>query len=128
MLTYCPEIALTSQIVERLQRVFGDEVGVYHSRFSDSETGGSIKMRLKENREKQYKLILGVRSAFFLPFDNLGLIIVDEEHENTFKQYDPAPRYHARDAAVILASLGMAQSADGYRHPCHRNLHQCSKP
>ena len=111
-----PEIALTSQIVERLQRVFGDEVGVYHSRFSDSERV-EVYMRLKNRGPKQYRLILGVRSAVFLPFDNLGLIIVDEEHENTFKQYDPAPRYHARDAAVVLASLHDAKVLMGTATP-----------
>ena len=111
-----PEIALTSQIVERLQSVFGDKVGVYHSKFSDSERV-EVYMRLKQKDDKKFSLILGVRSAVFLPFENLGLIIIDEEHENTFKQFDPAPRYHARDAAVVLASLHGAKVLMGTATP-----------
>ncbi|MDR1680982.1 MAG: primosomal protein N' [Prevotellaceae bacterium] len=93
-----PEIALTAQIVERLQHVFGAAVGVYHSRYNDSE-----RAEIYRAVPSPYRVILGVRSALFLPFDNLGLIIIDEEHEATYKQFDPAPRYHARDAAVMLA-------------------------
>ena len=96
-----PEIALTSQIISRLKEVFGDKTGIYHSRFSDSERV-EVFMKL---RRGEYQIILGVRSAVFLPFTNPGLIIIDEEHENTYKQFDPAPRYHARDAAIMLASL-----------------------
>jgi primosomal protein N' (replication factor Y) len=99
-----PEIALTSQIVERIKQVFGDEIAVYHSRFNDSERVDVYKGLLSSEKEEK-KLILGVRSAIFLPFRKLGLIIVDEEHENTFKQYDPAPRYHARDSAIVLAGI-----------------------
>ena len=99
-----PEIALTSQIVERVRQVFGDEIAVYHSRFSDSERVDVYKGLLRSNKDEK-KLILGVRSAIFLPFRDLGLIIVDEEHENTYKQYDPAPRYHARDSAIVLAGI-----------------------
>ncbi len=111
-----PEIALTSQIVGRLQRVFGDDVGIYHSKFNDAERV-EVYLRLHHKGEKQYRLILGVRSAIFLPFDNLGLVIVDEEHENTFKQQDPAPRYHARDAAVVLSSLYGARVLMGTATP-----------
>ena len=97
-----PEIALTSQIIDRLAQVFGDKVGVYHSKNNDSERVELWKEMLK-GKDSKYKIILGVRSSIFLPFNNLGLLIIDEEHENTFKQYNPSPRYHARDAAVVLA-------------------------
>lgn len=97
-----PEIALTTQITERLQRVFGNKLGIYHSKFSDAER---VEVWHKQLGEEDYRIILGVRSSVFLPFRNLGLVIVDEEHENTYKQQDPAPRYHARNAAIVLASL-----------------------
>ncbi len=104
-----PEIGLTAQIIHRLARVFGDKAGIYHSKFNDSERVEIWNKvlnfgNLKNNNivESDYQLIVGTRSALFLPFKNLGLIIVDEEHENSFKQYDPAPRYHARDSAIIL--------------------------
>ncbi|MDR0729108.1 MAG: primosomal protein N', partial [Prevotellaceae bacterium] len=93
-----PEIALTTQIIERLQSVFGAAVGVYHSKYNDNE-----RAEIYRAVPSLYRVILGVRSALFLPFDNLGLILVDEEHETTYKQFDPAPRYHARDAAIMLA-------------------------
>lgn len=94
-----PEIALTTQLAERLKKVFGDKIGIYHSRFSDAE-----RVEVWENLffEKGYKIILGVRSSIFLPFKNLGLIIVDEEHDASYKQFDPAPRYHARNMAIVL--------------------------
>jgi primosomal protein N' (replication factor Y) len=111
-----PEIALTSQIVVRLQEVFGNQVGIYHSKFSDSERV-EVYRNLGAGGEQACKLILGVRSAVFLPFDNLGLIIVDEEHENTFKQFDPAPRYNARDASVVLAGLHNAKVLMGTATP-----------
>ena len=111
-----PEIALTSQIVERLQEVFGNKVGVFHSKFSDSERV-DVYRRLLQGGEKEYKLVLGVRSAVFLPLRDPGLIIVDEEHENTFKQHDPAPRYHARDAAIILAGISGAKVILGTATP-----------
>ncbi|HDP75001.1 MAG TPA: primosomal protein N' [Bacteroidales bacterium] len=95
-----PEIALTTQIINRLRKVFGNKVGVYHSKFSDAER---VEVYLKMHSREPYYIILGVRSSIFLPYSNLGLIIVDEEHENTFKQYNPAPRYHARDTAIVLA-------------------------
>ncbi|MCQ2608862.1 MAG: primosomal protein N' [Bacteroidales bacterium] len=97
-----PEIALTSQIINRLRNVFGNQVGIYHSKFSDNERI-EVWNNILENNENSYKVILGVRSSIFLPFNNLGLIIIDEEHETSFKQYDPSPRYNARDIAYILA-------------------------
>ncbi len=99
-----PEIALSAQIVARLQEVFGDNMAVYHSKFSDAERV-EVYMKIRSRHESGINLVVGVRSAIFLPFDDLGLIIVDEEHENTYKQHDPAPRYHARDSAILLASL-----------------------
>jgi len=107
-----PEIGLTTQIIGRLTRVFADKAGIYHSKFSDSERVEIWNKVLnfgkpndKNIPEYDYQLIVGTRSALFLPFTDLGLIVVDEEHENSFKQYDPAPRYHARDTAVILGHL-----------------------
>ncbi|MCD7976400.1 MAG: primosomal protein N' [Tannerellaceae bacterium] len=97
-----PEIAVTTQITERLAKVFGDRLLVYHSRFSDNER---VEIWNKILHASEPMLILGVRSSLFLPFRNLGLIIVDEEHENTYKQQDPAPRYHARNAAIVLANM-----------------------
>lgn len=96
-----PEIALTKQITERLQRVFGNRIGIYHSKFSDIQR---VEIWNKQLSDTPYDIILGVRSSIFLPFQKLGLVIVDEEHENTYKQQEPAPRYHARNAAVVLAS------------------------
>ena len=97
-----PEIALTTQITERLRRIFGKRLGVYHSKFPDSER---VEIWKKQLGEEEYDVILGVRSSIFLPFKRLGLVIVDEEHENTYKQQDPAPRYHARSSAIMLASM-----------------------
>lgn len=97
-----PEIALTAQITERLRKVFGHRLGVYHSKFPDAER---VEIWKKQLEEGAYDIILGVRSSVFLPFKDLGLVIVDEEHENTYKQQDPAPRYHARSAAIMLASM-----------------------
>lgn len=93
-----PEIALTTQLIERLREHFGGQIGVYHSRFNDNERAEVWQKVLKG----EYKMILGARSSIFLPFKELGLIIVDEEHESSYKQYDPAPRYHARDTAIFL--------------------------
>jgi primosomal protein N' (replication factor Y) len=95
-----PEIALTTQIVNRLRLVFGDKMGVYHSKFSDNERVEVWRGIL----DGKFQFVVGVRSAIFLPFDSLGLIIVDEEHETSYKQFDPAPRYHARDVAIMLAA------------------------
>jgi primosomal protein N' (replication factor Y) len=102
-----PEIALTSQIIQRLSRVFGNKVGVYHSKFSDAERV-EIYQKVAENSDSKLQIILGARSAIFLPYSNLGLIVVDEEHENTYKQFDPAPRYNARDLAVVLGLIHKA--------------------
>jgi primosomal protein N' (replication factor Y) (superfamily II helicase) len=100
-----PEIALTAQIINRLRAVFGNRVGIYHSKFSDAERVEVYQNILKNDKENTYQVILGVRSSLFLPFADLGLIIVDEEHENSYKQYDPSPRYNARDSAIILAQM-----------------------
>lgn len=97
-----PEIALTAQLINRLQHYFGDLVGIYHSRFNQNERI-EIWNKVLTNDLQQYRIILGARSSIFLPYTNLGLIIVDEEHENSFKQYDPAPRYNARDVSIVLA-------------------------
>ena len=109
-----PEIALTKQIVERLKRVFGNRVGVYHSKFSDSER---VEIWKKQLGDEPYDIILGVRSSLFMPFRDLGLIIVDEEHENSYKQQDPAPRYNARNAAIVLASQFGAKTLLGTATP-----------
>lgn len=109
-----PEIALTTQITNRLRSVFGNQLGVYHSKFPDAERVEIWKKQLSDN---PYNIILGVRSSLFLPFQNLGLVIVDEEHENTFKQQDPAPRYHARNAAIVLASMVGAKTLLGTATP-----------
>ena len=111
-----PEIAITTQIINRLRYVFGEKVGVYHSKFPDSERV-EIWNNLLKNDEKSYQVILGVRSAIFLPFRQLGLVIIDEEHENTFKQQDPAPRYHARDTGIFLADLMQAKCLLGTATP-----------
>lgn len=108
-----PEIALTTQIVGRLQKVFGGKMAVYHSRFSDNERV-EVWQGLLSGR---FELIVGVRSSVLLPFDNLGLIIVDEEHETSYKQYDPAPRYHARDVALVLGQQHQAKVLLGSATP-----------
>jgi primosomal protein N' (replication factor Y) (superfamily II helicase) len=108
-----PEIALTTQIVARLQKVFGDKMGVYHSKFSDNERVDVWKGIMSG----RFSFIVGVRSSVFLPFDNLGLIIIDEEHETSYKQYDPAPRYHARDTSILLAKLHNAKTILGSATP-----------
>jgi len=108
-----PEIALTTQIVSRLKKIFGDEMGVYHSRFSDNERV-EIWNGVLDGR---FSFVVGVRSAVFLPFDNLGLVIVDEEHEGSFKQFDPSPRYHARDVSMIMAQIHHAKVLLGSATP-----------
>ncbi len=108
-----PEIALTTQVVERLREHFGSQVGIYHSRFNDNERAEVWQKVLKG----EYKMILGARSSIFLPFKELGLVIVDEEHESSYKQYDPAPRYHARDSAIYLAHLHKAKILLGSATP-----------
>ena len=109
-----PEIALTTQITERLRRVFGDDMGVYHSKFTEVQRE---KVYLRQMSDNPYKLILGVRSSIFLPFQDLGLVIIDEEHETSYKQQDPAPRYHARSAAIMLAKQLGAKTLLGTATP-----------
>lgn len=113
VLLLLPEIALTTQIVQRLKRIFGNAMGVYHSRFSDNE-----RVEVWKNiHGSQFKFIVGVRSSIFLPFENLGLIIVDEEHDSSYKQQEPAPRYHARDSALMLSQLHHAKVLLGSATP-----------
>ncbi len=109
-----PEIALTVQIMQRLHHVFGPRLGIYHSKFSDAER---VEIWRKQLSDEPYDVILGARSAVFLPFQRLGLVIVDEEHETSYKQQDPAPRYHARSAAIVLASLYGAKTLLGTATP-----------
>lgn len=109
-----PEIALTVQMMERLRRVFGDRLGIYHSKYSDEER---VEIWRKQMSDHPYDVILGARSAVFLPFQRLGLVIVDEEHETSFKQQDPAPRYHARSAAIVLAQMYGAKTLLGTATP-----------
>ncbi|MCX8482454.1 MAG: primosomal protein N', partial [Crocinitomicaceae bacterium] len=110
-----PEIALTTQLVGRLRTYFGDKVGVYHSKFSNNERVELWKQVLEKSPKAQ--IVIGARSALFLPFSDLSLIIVDEEHEQTFKQVDPSPRYHARDAAIVLAHSHLAKVLLGSATP-----------
>ena len=112
-----PEIALTTQIILRLQKHFGPVTGVYHSRFNDQEKVEIWKKVAEEDPDKGFRLILGVRSSVFLPFSNLGLVIVDEEHDSSYKQHDPAPRYHARDSAAVLAGMHNARLLMGSASP-----------
>lgn len=112
-----PEIALTTQIILRLKKHFGAVTGIYHSRFSDPEKVEIWKRVSDNDPATGYQLILGVRSSIFLPFDNLGLIIIDEEHDGSYKQHDPAPRYHARDSAIMLAALHKAKTLLGSASP-----------
>lgn len=109
-----PEIALTVQIMERLQRVFGRRIGIYHSRYSDAER---VEIWQKQLSDQPYDIILGARSAVFLPWQRLGLVIVDEEHETSYKQEDPAPRYHARSVALVLARMYGAKTLLGTATP-----------
>ncbi|WP_375417065.1 primosomal protein N' [uncultured Hymenobacter sp.] len=115
-----PEIALTAQIVTRLMRVFGQRLGVYHSKFSDNERvevwNGVLSGR--------FQVVVGVRSAVFLPFDNLALIIVDEEHESSYKQYEPAPRYNAREVALMMANFQGAKTLLGSATPAVETYYQ----
>lgn len=115
-----PEIALTVQIRQRLQKVFGDRLGIYHSKYSDAERVEIWKRQLSDN---PYDVILGARSAVLLPFSNLGLVIIDEEHETSFKQQDPAPRYHARSLAIMLAQQYGAKTLLGSATPSAESWH-----
>ena len=109
-----PEIALTVQIMQRLQNIFGDKLGIYHSRYSDAER---VEIWQKQLSEVPYSVILGARSAIFLPYKKLGLVIIDEEHETSFKQQDPSPRYHARSVAMVMAQWAKAQVVLGTATP-----------
>lgn len=113
-----PEIALTTQIINRLRKYFGEQVGVYHSRYSKNEKV-EIWSKVNGGNEKdgKFQIIIGPRSALFLPFSKLGLVIVDEEQDQSFKQFDPAPRYHARDSAIYLAGLHQAKTLLGSATP-----------
>ena len=111
-----PEIAITTQIIQRLQKYFGNRVGVYHSRFSAAERT-ELWHSLLDSELHQFDIILGARSAVFLPLKDLGLIVVDEEHESSYKQFDPSPRYHARDVAAKLAQVHSAKLLMGSATP-----------
>jgi primosomal protein N' (replication factor Y) (superfamily II helicase) len=119
-----PEIAITTQIISRLENYFGPETGVYHSKFSDAEKV-EIWRRVADKTKRGYKLIVGVRSSLFLPFNDLGLVIVDEEHDGSYKQQDPSPRYNARDSAIILAGLHKAKVLLGTATPSIESYHNC---
>ena len=121
-----PEIALTQQMTERLRRAFGARLGVYHSKFSDAER---VEIWNRQLSDTPYDVILGVRSSVFLPFRNLGLVIVDEEHETTYKQQDPAPRYHARSVAVMMAAYHKGKTLLGTATPSVESYYnaQCGK-
>ncbi|MFA7274551.1 MAG: primosomal protein N' [Crocinitomicaceae bacterium] len=111
-----PEIALTTQLIQRLQKIFGQQVGVYHSKFNQNERV-EIWNNILVNNPDNYRIVVGARSCVFLPFQDLGLIIVDEEHESTFKQYDPSPRYNGRDCAVVLGQIHKAHVLLGSATP-----------
>ncbi len=119
-----PEIALTTQITERLHHFFGDRMGVYHSKFTDTQR---LDVYKRQASERPYQLILGVRSSIFLPFQNLGVVIVDEEHEQSYKQQEPAPRYHARNAAIMLAQMFGAKTLLGTATPSFEVYHLSHK-
>lgn len=118
-----PEIALTTQMQKRLRRVFGSRLGIWHSRFSEEER---VEIWKKQLSDTPYDIILGVRSSVFLPFQRLGLVIVDEEHENTYKQQDPAPRYHARNVAIVLATRFSAHTLLGTATPAIESYYNAS--
>jgi len=114
-----PEIALTTQLIVRLQKVFGDVIGVYHSKFNENERVEvwNKVLEFEHTKSSKFQIVMGARSAMFLPFSNLGLIIIDEEHENSFKQYNPAPRYNARDSSIVLAHIHKAKVLMGSATP-----------
>ena len=120
-----PEIALTSQLVQRLQKYFGNQIAVYHSRYSQNERVEVWNNVL--NQSESARVVIGARSSVFLPFSNLGLVIIDEEHEQSYKQFDPAPRYHARDTALVLATLFKAQSLLGSATPSLESFNNATK-
>lgn len=120
-----PEIALTTQLITRLQNYFGEQVSVFHSRYSAHERVEVWNNVLKNSTKAQ--IVLGARSSIFLPFHNLGLVIVDEEHEQSFKQFDPAPRYHARDTAIVLANIHRAKTVLGSATPSLESYHNAQQ-
>jgi len=120
-----PEIALTTQLIQRLKRFFGDNLLVFHSRYSDRERVETWLKLYRLNQEPA--VVIGARSSIFLPFQNLGLIIIDEEHENSYKQYEPAPRYHARDAALVLAQQHKAKVLLGSATPAYESYFNARK-
>ncbi|SHH76006.1 replication restart helicase PriA [Winogradskyella jejuensis] len=120
-----PEIALTTQLVSRLQNYFGEKVAVFHSRYSGNERVEAWNNILNSSEKAQ--IIIGARSALLLPFQNLGFIIVDEEHEQSYKQFDPAPRYHARDAAIVLANMFGAKTLLGTATPSLETYYNASE-
>lgn len=120
-----PEIALTTQLIQRLQKFFGDDLLVYHSRYSDRDRVESWLKLFR--RGKEPAVVIGARSSIFLPFQNLGLVIVDEEHENSYKQYEPAPRYHARDAAMVMAQAQNAKVVLGSATPAFESYFNAGK-
>jgi primosomal protein N' (replication factor Y) len=120
-----PEIALTTQIINRLQKYFGNEVGVYHSKYNENERV-EIWQHVAGTGSQAFNVLLGARSAMFLPFKNLGLIIIDEEHDASYKQYDPAPRYNARDTAIFLASMHGAKVVLGSATPAVESFYNAS--
>lgn len=119
-----PEIALTTQITDRLRQFFGEKMGVYHSKFTDIQR---LEVYKRQASSQPYQIILGVRSSIFLPYQNLGLIIVDEEHEQSYKQQEPAPRYHARNAAIMLANQFGAKTLLGTATPSFEVYHLAHK-
>lgn len=119
-----PEIALTAQIINRLRKYFGNKVGVYHSRFNPNQRAEVWQRTITSEKENEYQLIVGARSALFLPFKKLGLVIIDEEHDSSYKQTDPLPRYNGRDTALYLARLHGAKAILGSATPsieCYHN-------
>lgn len=118
-----PEIAITTQMIQRVRKLFGDQVGVYHSKFSDAERV-EVWQGVAEGR---INFVIGVRSSVMLPFNNLSLIVVDEEHESSYKQFDPAPRYHARDTAIVLSQIHQAQILLGSATPAYESFHNAQK-
>ncbi len=128
-----PEIALTTQLITRMRHYFGDQVGVYHSKFSENERVEIWNNVLEQNNDKAfqkkepYKIILGPRSAMFLPYKDLGLIIIDEEHDYSYKQHDPSPRYHARDTSIYLATLHKAKVLLGSGTPSLESYSNATK-
>lgn len=121
-----PEIALTTQLIDRLSNYFGDRIGVYHSRFNQNERIEIWNSMLKGDMSR-FSIIVGARSAVFLPFKNLGLVIVDEEHESSFKQYDPSPRYNGRDVAIVLSSLHKAKVLLGSATPSFESYYNATE-